>query len=259
MAESQKRASDKLIQVVVVGGAAAAAAHAVGAPPAVQATAGAAAASSAASDLVSSVWMSLRERWNRNGEVALETGVEEAGMDVDRLLSELMSTSARQELLAEALEGAAHATLEAKIKALGRSLGLGALATDDDAVDRERHFVRAMADFERPHVRLLDYICERQASLDAVAPPSTQELAELAWVGRALFPLLATLERHGAIYSVGSASLYQTAPDAAAGGVFLDLGTTAGSPGRWMASHFGFECLWRLQEAGLDSQENEGM
>jgi hypothetical protein len=202
----------------------------------VQATTGAAAASAAASDLVSSLWSSLRQRWNRNAEAALESGAETAGMDVDGLLEELTSTPVRQELLASALEGAAHATLEAKIKALGRSLATGALATNSAEVDRELLFVRAMSEIEAPHLRLLEQMAKAKQALYRA------QLPEVTGLGSAFDPLFATLQRHGLVQQVA------VEPRS---GVY-----------RWELTRFGHDCLGRLRVAGepeleADAQANQ--
>jgi 4'-phosphopantetheinyl transferase EntD len=93
--------------------------------------------------------------WNRssaNAVKAMTSAADGAGVDVQEFLERLLSAPNRQELLANALEAAARATLEPKIKALVTALKTGALTSSASEVDHELLFVRAMADFEAAHI-----------------------------------------------------------------------------------------------------------
>lgn len=59
----------------------------------------------------------IRQRWRRSAEELMAEAWRRAELEDDQLLERLLATAARQELLASALEGAAHSTDEGKIKA----------------------------------------------------------------------------------------------------------------------------------------------
>jgi hypothetical protein len=158
-------------------------------------------------------------------------------------LERLVATPDRQELLVAALEAAGRATLEAKIRALGQSLATGALR-DDDQVDRELLFVSAMAEFERPHIRLLEYLRRDPQRPGELRQAIVHELARLPGIGTAVHPILGTLQRHGTVEQ------YRMDPEAVQRGA--DLRRMVPADGSWSITDFGIECLDRLQAAGLE-------
>lgn len=204
---------------------------------------------------MSGVWGSLRQGWNRNGQATLEAGAAAAEMNLEEFLQRLLSTPARQELLAAALEGGAHAEPEVKIGALGGALRNGAITGDDAEVDRERLISEALAAIERPHVRLLLFFDQAHspAGRSYLWRRGLRELRDLPGLGEAVHPLLATLERHGLVERLGSDL----------GKAFKGIGSPGGpafldqySAPRWQITPFGREWLDRLWTAGLEKDES---
>src|SRR5487761_511831 len=79
-----------------------------------------------------------------------------ADVTVEVLLAALDSSPEKQELLVEAFEAARTATLEAKQTALSAALASGAGAdASAGGITRELMIVRAIADLDSPHIRLL--------------------------------------------------------------------------------------------------------
>lgn len=97
-----------------------------------------------------------------------------------------------------------------------------------------------MAELDRPHIRLLDYISQGQETNRSGVP--TRELSELPWLAStaSIFPLLAALERHGAVESHGE------------GAVVGGQSTKA----RWTRTNFGLACLNRLREYGTEHPQD---
>lgn len=138
----------------------------------------------------------VAQRRRRNVAKMLAEAERRAELEEAQLLERLVSTPARQELLATAVEAAARATLEEKTTALGQALARGILG-NGDAVDQEQLFVRAIADLEVPHARVL-------ARLGTSPAPGyrpsliSRTLAEADGGRDVIGPVLAVLERCGA-------------------------------------------------------------
>ncbi len=114
-----------------------------------------------------------------------------------------------------ALTAASITNMDAKIDALGRALATGALSDDGAVIDIEIYFVRALADVEVPHVRVLQIV-----SVDRIKQENgvMYKVPALAWTeaqiaqrypqSRALLPsLLSTLTALGAIRDVAVGTL----------------------------------------------------
>lgn len=232
--------AQKLIEGVVAGGAALAAL--TGSPEAV----GAAAAAPLVSQGLAYAGAIVRQRWRRNAEEMLAEAAHTAELEDDQLLERLLASPARQELLASALEAAAHATLQEKVKALGQALADGALA-DDDQVDHELLFVRAMVDLEAPHVRVLHLLDTPSvpAAPSYRAPLAERQLSKAPGIGDALGPVLAVLERWGAVEKKAAVDIDQLNQD-------LGLGTPVPfrRETKWEITPFGQNLLRRLRAGG---------
>lgn len=99
-----------------------------------------------------------RARAARMFEVALnasEVSPAELGMD-------LMSTEARIQLTASAIEAAMRAVADEKIVVLGRLLAEGRLHEDDAVLSVDLPLARALADIEAPHLQLLDRLYDKK-------------------------------------------------------------------------------------------------
>jgi len=108
-----------------------------------------------------------------------------------------------QELLARALTVAQDTAIRDKRRALGRALTAG-VAGDDARVDAELLFIRAVADIDTPHIRLLALMaseCLASSTPGGTDSPGGWSQDAIAardpGLGDALPALLATLVSHG--------------------------------------------------------------
>jgi hypothetical protein len=182
----------------------------------------------------------VRARRASNISAAVIEAGEKADLTPEALLERLVATPDRQELFAAAVEAAGRATLDTKVKALGQSLATGALG-DGERVDHELLFVHAMAEFERPHIRILEYLRRDPERPGELRQAIIHELARLPGVGAAVHPLLGTLQRHGTVEQ------YRVDPEAIQRGA--DMRRMVPADGSWSITDFGMECLDRLQAA----------
>jgi hypothetical protein len=138
--------------------------------------------------------LSHEELTNRNDRVmAMWTHASvHAQVDPERLLNAASNDPAKKHLAFTAGDAASTARFSARIVALGRALGSGLVAENDVELDVEQFVVDALAEIERPHV----------AALARLGPHRTEDTflrLELHRYGAALAPILATLERLGAV------------------------------------------------------------
>jgi hypothetical protein len=210
--------------------------------------------------LIDAAAQRIRHRWSANAGKAVAHAADVAGLNPQELLDRLLSAPNRQELLASALQAAAHATVEGKIKALAAALKTGALTGAEAEVDHELLFVRAMADFEAAHITVLSHLAQRAAFASGGSSP-LDAIAQLPGVGSAAAPVIATLERHGAIESVPLdihrlfGEFYDNMPGEPIPSTPLPSLRPRGSvpstpPRTWRITSFGEECWARLQGAG---------
>jgi hypothetical protein len=104
--------------------------------------------------LFSRVAGSINQRRFRHAAETLADAAEASGEPVEELVEKAVSDDRHHELLARALDIAQDAALRDKRRALGRALAAG-IAGDDARVDDELLFIRAIADIDEPHIRLL--------------------------------------------------------------------------------------------------------
>jgi hypothetical protein len=134
-------------------------------------------------------------RRQRRIEEMADAAESEAGEPFAALLGRAQSDDDRSDLANDVLSQAADAASAWKIRALGRALALGLLASDDAAIDEVRLMVRAMRDLESPHVRILHHLYVHRSRHDGTPDA---ELASMFPNGvRVVYTLLKTLERHG--------------------------------------------------------------
>jgi hypothetical protein len=169
--------------------------------------------------------------------VTLDVASSTTGIDIDDLIGRLLADRNRAQLLAEVLNASATATLDETIKALGRCIATGALADDDTAVSTEVAFVAALADIERPHLRVLTWMesdPEKPGHLRNETRARISEACDLDVAGR---PVLAALERHGLVYEPPAGTMWDVAPEPTL-----------------LLTDFGLECLQRLRDAAGEGQ-----
>jgi hypothetical protein len=104
----------------------------------------------------------IRERWNRNSAEMLADAAQAASESPEELLIKAVSDDRRHELLARAIGTAQDTALRDKRRALGRALAAG-IAGDDAQIDDELMFMRAIADLDAPHIRVLALMASEQA------------------------------------------------------------------------------------------------
>ena len=186
----------------------------------------------------------LNQRRFRHGAQTLSDAAEASGEPVEELLAKAVADDRRQELLARALSIAQDASLRDKRRALGRALAVG-ISGDDARIDDELLFIRAVADVDGPHIRLLALM-----STDFPAPGKLSgsvfhggwSLATITardpGFGDTLPALIQTLEAHGLIRAMRSSVPWQSSTAAyditAAGRQLLERlaeeGTQPGTP-----------------------------
>lgn len=152
------------------------------------------------------------QRRFRHAAETVADAAEASGCSVEELLGRAVSDDRRQELLSRALGVAQDAALRDKRRALGRALAAG-IEGDDARIDDELLFIRAVADVDIPHIKLLKVLSEDQPSPGQLSGSVFHDGWSLATVaarhpefGGALPALVWTLESHALIQSVRSAT-----------------------------------------------------
>jgi hypothetical protein len=156
---------------------------------------------------------------HRSAHVAetLEDAAEAAGDPIELFVEKAVADERREELLARTLTIAEDTALRDKRRALGRALAAG-IAGDDAKIDDELLFIRAVADIDTPHIRLLARMADENI------PPGKESgsifhggwsLAAIAardpGLGEAVPAILSTLESHGLVRAVQGSTPWQGA------------------------------------------------
>jgi hypothetical protein len=152
-----------------------------------------------------------QRRFRHAAETVVDAS-ETSGCSVEELLGKAVSDDRRHELLSRALGVAQDAALRDKRRALGRALAAG-IEGDDARIDDELLFIRAVADVDVPHIKLLKVLSEDQpfpGQLSGSVFHGGWSLATVAArhpeFGGALPALIWTLESHSLIQTVRSAT-----------------------------------------------------
>lgn len=173
------------------------------------------AASPALAALFSRVLHPLGEHRIRHAAEVIEDAADAAGGPVEQLIEKALADERREELFARTLTIGQDTALREKRRALGRALAAG-IAGDDAKIDEELLFIRAVADIDTPHIRLLAMLANERI-LPGVESGSVffgaWSLATMAardpGLGEAIPVLLATLESHGLVSTVQSSTPWQ--------------------------------------------------
>ena len=157
---------------------------------------------------------SLGQRRTRNAAEALEHAADAAGEPVGEFAAKAVAHDRSQELLAPYAVTAQDTALREKRLALGRALAAG-VRGDDAKIDEELLFIRAIADMDTPHIRLLFRMASEQI------PPGGQSgsvfhggwsldtlMARDPGLGEAIPALLWTLESHGLVRTVNRSATW---------------------------------------------------
>lgn len=131
----------------------------------------------------------------------LADAAEAAGDPVEQLTLKAIANERREELFIRTITIAQDTALRDKRRALGRALAAG-IAGDDAKVDQELLFVRAIADIDTPHIRLLAVMASETISPRSDFPGgwSLDAMAERSpGLGEAVPALVLTLQSHGLV------------------------------------------------------------
>jgi hypothetical protein len=152
-----------------------------------------------------------QRRFRHAAETVVDAS-EASGCSVEELLGQAVSDDRRHELLSRALGVAQDAAVRDKRRALGRALAAG-IEGDDARIDDEVLFIRAVADVDVPHIKLLKVLSEDQPFPGQPSGSVFHGGWSLATVaarhpefGGALPALIWTLESHSLIQTVRSAT-----------------------------------------------------
>ncbi len=114
-----------------------------------------------------------------SGAALVAIAAHEKQTDPDDLIAEALSTREGTQLLAEALDAAMHTLDERKVAALAKAVANG-LFRDAARVDAERLVVRALAELEAPHIKLLGRLPAHSRGRPALREPRTARWRVLA-------------------------------------------------------------------------------
>jgi hypothetical protein len=149
----------------------------------------------------------IGRRRKRHVAETLAVAAEERSETVEELLEAALANDDNHELFMRAATVAQDAAMKEKRLALGRALAAG-LDGDEAAINDELLFVRAVADLDAPHIRLLRRMSETREGTGQMAGHSLTDgwtvdnlTPELPTLAQHLPSLLATLEQHGLITS----------------------------------------------------------
>jgi hypothetical protein len=162
----------------------------------------------------------LRWRRVRNATEATIDAAKAAGLDPEEFLDRAVSDDRRHELLARALIIAQDTALRAKRRGLGHSLAAGVMG-DDAKIDEELLFMRAVADVDEWHIRLLGLL-HRPMSAGFGGWSADHIAAADPGLAAGVLALLGTLDLHGLVATtisnraipaaVSSTTLYNITP-----------------------------------------------
>ena len=162
----------------------------------------------------------LRWRRVRNATETAVYAAETAGLDPEEFLDRAVSDDRRHELLARALIIAQDTALRAKRRGLGHSLAAGVMG-DDAKIDEELLFMRAVADVDEWHIRLLGLL-HRPMSAGFGGWSADHIGAADPGLAAGVLALLGTLDLHGLVATtisnraipaaVSSTTLYNITP-----------------------------------------------
>lgn len=210
---------------------AAAAGHAVGG---MEGAVLAAAASDTTIDLANAAWTRIQDRVRRGVEDLLDSAADELGLEVHTLLDQALAREATAELLHQAFTAAAETINEQKVDALARALANG-LRDDAAHVDQETLIIRALADLDPVHVKLLAVIARERRELEPWIKHETGLTDEV-------FPPVAGVLQRNSLIDIDTDYAGHFARSASADdGVFLDPAETA-----WAVTSFGLLAMKRL-------------
>lgn len=150
--------------------------------------------------IASFVVVKLSERRVKHAAETILDATEAAQLPLDDFVDKAVSDDRRHELLARTLFIAQDTALRSKRRALGRALAAGVMG-DDAKLDEELLFIRAVADVDEMHIRLLQRMLQPGPTVDRGTRWWTADSVAAADPGIApgVLGLLGTLELHGLV------------------------------------------------------------
>jgi hypothetical protein len=142
---------------------------------------------------------SLTKVWRRRAEHAAETlmdAADEAEVPVDEFFSNAVADDRRQELFTRTMTIAQDTSLREKRRALGRALAAGVMG-DDDQINEELLFIRAVGDIDEVHIRLLNLMTGHVPGAPGWSPLKIANTDPV--FTNSVRAVLGTLELHGLI------------------------------------------------------------
>jgi hypothetical protein len=149
-----------------------------------------------ATKIASWVVVKLAERRVKHAAETVLDAAEAAKLPLDEFIDRAVSDDRRHELLARTLFIAQDTALRNKRRTLGRALAAGVMG-DDAKVDEELLFIRAVADIDEMHIRLL----QRMLHPCPIGGGWTADMiaADDPGLAAGVLALLGTLELHGLV------------------------------------------------------------
>ena len=139
-----------------------------------------------------------RRRVQHAAETVLDAA-EASGLPLDEFTDLAVSDDRRHELLARTLTIAQDTALRDKRRALGRALAAGVMG-DDAKIDEELLFIRAVADLDEMHIRLLSRLGEQEHPAGKLGWNLLDIMDADPEIMIAAPTLLATLTLHGLVH-----------------------------------------------------------
>jgi hypothetical protein len=182
----------------------------------------------------------------RQAAAMLDAVAAAAARSLEELFEQISDDPRRLQLFVAAMRAAVETALPAKLRALGRALATGVLATDDAVIDEQRFLVDTLADLEAPHAHVLHRLSIQHpgygSPVSATGQPqahgwSPRDLAtDLPGLAPVLQPILSVLAGHALILDTGVGT-YDYRP---------------GEGGRWILTDYGKRCLAELEAIGRE-------
>ncbi len=203
--------------------------------------------------LVERAWNEIRGQHEDNAVAVVAHAAQSLDENPDALVQRALANPNQASLLHDALRGAASTLYSEKVAALGRCLANG--LEDEAVVDQESLIVRALADLEPIHVRVLGRLEQSSLRENDIHDFMTGglEAEQFMTTPNLTGPVLAVLERHALVERNQRMRESQ--------GVY-SRGATVEE--RWATTAFGRACLRRLghpdpREQGAPTEHTQRM
>jgi hypothetical protein len=196
-----------------------------------------------------SVGFELRRWWSRRSNKALDAAAKVDGVTSDDIIDRLRHDEQFALLVQEAIEAAQRTFSEAKQEALGRLIATGALAAEDAELDETHLRVRALAELDTAHFRVLyrmarpgqTRVSSRHWDLESMGKALPSLRPHVNW-------LLRGLEIHGLVIQREKPPL-RIGPKLSTDRAALPLG--------WMITPLGLDLVQFLGDGAVPPQDSQ--